>query len=69
ANFYDYSLVLEPEKYKDKSASYVRWHDDGAIYLSIPKVDGYPDAQSLGLKAGSYQSNIYIHIVTDFHPK
>lgn len=69
ANFYDYSLVLEPEKYKDKSASYIRWHDDGAIYLSIPKVDGYPDAQSLGLKAGSYQSNIYIHIVTDFHPK
>ena len=67
ANFYDYSLVIEPEKYKDKSASYVRWHDDGVIYLTIPKVNGYPDAQSLGLKAGSYESTIYIHIVTDFN--
>ena len=70
------SLVIGPDISKDKQGTNVRWHDQGTIQLRIPndpslvgtKSTETGDVDILMLKAGSYESRIYVHIVTDFIP-
>ena len=68
-NYLSGSLVIKPDEFADKGNNYIRWHDEGSIYLTLPKVGNYNSVTDLGLKAGSYQSIIYVHIVTDFNPR
>lgn len=68
------SLVIGAESFKDNRATFLRWYDQGTIQLKIPSGEGqraeiHAVGDSVNLKSGSYESTIYIHIVTDFHPK
>ena len=64
------SLVIDAYTFKDKQRTNVRWYDQGTIQMMIPEVPGLEDENgNLKLKSGSYESTIYIHIVTDFIPK
>ena len=65
------SLVIDSYTFRDKQSSYVRWYDQGSIQIRIPEDENLYDAGSgkLMLKSGSYESTIYVHIVTDFIPR
>ena len=73
-NYMTSSLVIDADSFIDNHGSYLRWYDKGKIQLKIPSGAGqraeiHTVGDSLNLKSGSYESTIYIHIVTDFHPK
>lgn len=65
------SLVIDANTFKDKQGTYVRWYDQGSIQIKIPTDENLFDEGSgkLLLKSGSYESTIYVHIITDFIPK
>ena len=68
SDFKETSLVIDAEDFSGQHGNYVRWYDQGSIQIRIPTDNSIYDAetQKLLLKSGSYESTIYIHIVTDF---
>ena len=62
------SLEIDAETFQGQHDTYVRWYDQGAIQIKIPEDNNLYDEGSgkLLLKSGSYESTIYVHIVTDF---
>lgn len=64
-------LVISCDKYRDKNGYFKRWHDIGTITLIIPTTgqdNSFTQANGkINLAAGSYTSDIYVHIVTDFN--
>lgn len=68
SGFKEKSLVIDAEVFSGQHGDYVRWYDQGSIQIRIPTDNSIYDAetQKLLLKSGSYESTIYIHIVTDF---
>ena len=62
------SLEIDADTFQGQHDTYVRWYDQGAIQIRIPEdANLYDDGSGkLMLKSGSYESTIYVHIVTDF---
>ena len=61
------SLQINAHEGKTSSGYSYRWHDTGYIEIEIPSNGNQTQDYINHLPSGTYYSDIYIHIVTDFN--
>ena len=61
------SLQINAHEGKTSGGYSYRWHDSGYIEIEIPATGNQTQEYLNHMPSGTYSSDIYIHIVTDFN--